>query len=51
MSKLKEMYGDYLGTVEFKCDYFTIDKKTTDEINRMLESGNDTHIPETLCNK
>jgi hypothetical protein len=26
MTKLKSMYSEYLGTVEFVCDYFTVDK-------------------------
>lgn len=26
MKKLNSMYREYIGTVEFKCDYFSLDK-------------------------
>lgn len=34
MKKLDNMYHEYLGTVEFKCDYFSVDKKKLEESQR-----------------
>ena len=31
MKKLEGMYHEYVGTVEFKCDYFSVDKKKLEE--------------------
>lgn len=31
MCKLDSMNNEYLGTVEFKCDYFSVDKRKLDE--------------------
>jgi hypothetical protein len=31
MRKLDSMNREYLGTVEFKCDYFSVDKQKLDE--------------------
>ena len=37
MRKLNGMYNDYLGSLEFKCDYFTPDKeKIKDRQNEVM---------------
>ena len=32
IKKLSSMYNEYLGTVEFACDYFTVDKRKLIEL-------------------
>lgn len=37
MKKLESMYHEYIGKVEFECDYFSVDKKKLEE--SQIEKG------------
>lgn len=37
MKKLNSMYHEYLGTVEFKCDYFSVDKREMEKLKTESE--------------
>lgn len=40
MRTLNNMYHNYLGTVDFKCDYFQIDEEKEKVINKIMEGIN-----------
>lgn len=42
MKKLDSMYNEYLGTVDFKCDYFSVDKKKLEKYQKGCCEGNPT---------
>ena len=39
MQKLKGMYNEYLGTLDFKCDYFILDEDKYNEFKKLADVG------------